>query len=93
MNRSLTLWIVIVAGLTLFALWVLWMLNKSMPKLPDATELPESVFAVHAPDEVEQQQVETAENTQRDELQTIVRDNPEMAASVLGKWLRSPGQP
>ena len=80
------------AGLTLFALWVLWMLNKSMPKLPETRELTESPLAVHAPDEEEQNQVETAVKTQRDELQSIVRDNPEMAASVLGKWLQSSGQ-
>jgi len=30
------------------------------------------------------------EPTKRDKLQTLVKDNPEMAASVISRWLTPP---
>jgi flagellar M-ring protein FliF len=76
------------AGLALFALWALWMLNKSMSKLPAE---PASLAAAPNPggeddlDDGADQAPPPA--TKRDELQAMVRDNPEMAASVLSRWI------
>ena len=77
------------AGLAFFALWALWMLNKSMPKLPEVDPEQEAMLAVHAPIEQESDEPEVPEETPRDGLQTVVRDNPEMTAAVLGKWLQT----
>ena len=79
-----------VAGLVVFALWALWMLNKSMPKLPDevSSESPAALPAM-AEEEQEAEEKFIPETTKRDELQVVVRDNPEMAAAVLGRWIQS----
>ncbi len=76
-------------GLALFALWVLWMLNKSMSRLPSEDEtLKPELLLQSRDDEEEPEEEEPPELTRRDELQSAVRDNPEAAAAVLGKWLR-----
>ena len=79
-----------VAGLVVFSLWALWMLNKSMPKLPDevSSESPAALPAI-AEEEPEAEEKSVPETTKRDELQVVVRDNPEMAAAVLGRWIQS----
>ena len=73
----------------LFALWALWMFNRSLKTLPQAPPLPvpdpQKLAGKLPPDEEEDEESKPA--TKRDELQTLVRDNPEMAASVLSKWL------
>lgn len=78
-------------GLGLFAIWALWMLNKSMPEIedidPEAMNLP-----TEKPSPVQDEEEETRpkrEPTQRDEVQLLVRDNPEAAAMVLQKWIHS----
>ncbi|NOX54387.1 MAG: hypothetical protein GXP27_08065 [Planctomycetes bacterium] len=79
-------------GLGLFALWALWMLNKSVAKVP-VPEAPASVTELVASIEKEEEESEQEKGTEqlskRDRLQMAVRDNPEAAAAVLGKWLRS----
>jgi len=80
-------------GLTLFALWALRMLNKSMPKLPEVESgptnagLPESYSPEPTADEAEAI-IQPVEFNERDQLQLIVKDNPELAAAVLSKWIQ-----
>ncbi|MCH7685984.1 MAG: hypothetical protein IH899_04765 [Planctomycetes bacterium] len=82
-------------GLALFALWALWMLNKSMARLPVAEEEGPDVAdialaAQTSPTNTEDnQEPEELKRTKRDELQSVVRDDPEMAAAVLSKWLQT----
>ncbi len=77
-------------GLALFALWALRLVSKSMPKLPaPETELG-ATLAMQTPRKDEPQEEPTPpEVTQRDKLQGVVRDDPEMAASVLSKWIQA----
>lgn len=72
------------------ALWALWMINRSLARMPAEPEAP--AMAAVAPGNVDSGPEEAAEEavaapTRRDELQAMVRDNPEMAASVLSRWL------
>jgi flagellar M-ring protein FliF len=84
------------AGLVLFALWALWMLNRSLKRGP---EFPASAPAgkqlvgrapVSTRAAEEEEDEEPKEPTKRDKLQTLVKDNPEMAASVISRWLSPP---
>jgi flagellar M-ring protein FliF len=84
------------AGLVLFALWALWMLNRSLKRGP---ELPASAaggkqLVGRAPlsptGAAEDEEEESKVPTKRDKLQTLVKDNPEMAASVISRWLSPP---
>lgn len=82
------------AGLALFALWALWMLNKSMSRVPSEEPSEEPAAELPSPPaetELEEDEEETPmpQTTQRDELQSVVRDNPEMAAAILGKWIQA----
>ncbi|WP_299466691.1 hypothetical protein [uncultured Gimesia sp.] len=78
-------------GLGLFAIWALWMLNKSMPQLEEvdseAISLPMS--KPQASTSEEDVVKPKKEPTQRDEVQILVRDNPEVAALVLSKWIHA----
>ncbi|WP_417378845.1 hypothetical protein [Gimesia sp.] len=78
-------------GLGLFAIWALWMLNKSMPQMEEVQseeiDLPQKRPPVPTPDE--ELEKTKKEPTQRDEVQLLVRDNPEVAAMVLSKWIHS----
>jgi len=84
-------------GLALFALWALWMLKKSLPKgsadepaAPAAsTAAPLLIPTGTASAEPSDEEEPAHETTERDMLQGMVRDNPEMAAAVLGKWLQA----
>jgi flagellar M-ring protein FliF len=80
------------AGLALFALWTLWMLNRSMKKLPQeavspATPNPAKPAAGPEPSAAAEEPVAAREPTKRDQLQVLVKDNPEMAASVISRWI------
>ena len=84
-------------GLALFALWALWMLNRSMKRSPAAASAatagePSAVpgLAIAAVGGEADEDEGPAEPTHRDRLQSLVRDNPEMAASVLSRWLAPP---
>lgn len=86
------------AGLTLFALWALWMLNRSTKRTADGTASAtaagkqatgKAAAALAAAPEDEEEQL-PKEQTKRDKLQTLVKDNPEMAAAVLSRWLTPP---
>ncbi len=83
------------AGLALFALWALWMLNRSTKRMPTeplpaagkpAAGKPAPALAAETEDEEEFPK----EPTKRDKLQVLVKDNPEMAAAVLSRWLSPP---
>lgn len=80
-----------VAGLALFALWALWMLNKSMSKLPqeESEEMISPALAMIDADDEEADEELPREVTKQEQLQSTVRDNPEMAAAVLSKWIQS----
>lgn len=82
-------------ALGFFALWALWMVRKNMPKIPEvkATPLPSLVkpqLAEEIEEPVEEKKAPAAP-TQRDRLQGVVRENPEMAAAVLSQWLKAAG--
>ena len=80
------------AGLALFALWALWMLNKSMKKVPAVEEADEAdvTLSLRATTEDDTPaEITPVERTRRDEIQSVVQDDPELAASVLNKWLQS----
>lgn len=81
--------------MTVFAAWALLMLNRSLKSLPQAPVAPPpaptrgaSGSGTEADDEPE----EDKPVTKRDQLQVMVRDNPEMAAAVISKWLLQPGK-
>ena len=88
-------------GLALFALWALWMLKGTMPKsAPPAPETPASEEAVapapgSAPPAVAEKEKPPIEEepmptlNDRDLVQTMVRDNPEVAVAIIGKWLQA----
>ncbi len=78
-------------GLGLFALWALWMLNKSMPEIEEVnTEEVNMPREKPTPAEDEEEEIRPRRQpTQRDEVQLLVRDNPEAAALVLRKWIQS----
>jgi len=79
-------------GLGFFALWALWMLQKSTAKVSESTENPLEEMKLNPPEpEVEEAPV-SAEPTERDRLQLVVRDNPEAAATVLSKWIQAAGK-
>ncbi|QDV50196.1 hypothetical protein [Gimesia fumaroli] len=78
-------------GLGLFAVWALWMLNKSMPQMEevDSDIVPPTVDRSASAASEEEEAKPKSEPTQRDEVQLLVRDNPEVAAMVLSKWIHS----
>jgi flagellar biosynthesis/type III secretory pathway M-ring protein FliF/YscJ len=88
-------------ALALFALWALWMIRGQAPRAAGAPRAPEAgltedfVFSqaaskidVAAPTQtpVEDEPVVTLND--RDVVQNMVRDNPEMAVAIIGKWLQ-----
>ncbi|MAG93001.1 MAG: hypothetical protein CMJ48_04555 [Planctomycetaceae bacterium] len=80
--------------LVLFAAWALRMLNKSMPQVTAAAESGAEPFELPAmtpmdTGETAAEDDASREPTARDNLQVVVRDNPEMAASMVGKWIQS----
>ncbi len=79
-------------GLAIFALWSLWMLNKSMSKVSaeDATDTDALLAAATAEDDDEDSVIKKPkEPSKRDRLQIAVRDNPELTAAVLSKWIQA----
>lgn len=79
------------ASLALFALFALFMLNRSMKKLPDTdVPVPVSKLTPASEDEEEEEEPAPKEATKRDQLQSLVRDNPELAAAVIGRWIEPP---
>lgn len=78
------------AALGFCALWALWMINKSLSRIPPESATP--ALAAVAPGGGDAGPEEVVAEvppppTRRDELQSMVRDNPEMAAAVLSRWL------
>jgi flagellar M-ring protein FliF len=87
-------------GLGIFALWALWMLKSTMPKSasPPTASAPETTASPSSPGTAPQAILEKelpleeeeaiATLNDRDLVQTMVRDNPEMAVAIIGKWLQ-----
>ncbi|HEY2251784.1 MAG TPA: hypothetical protein VGH74_12015, partial [Planctomycetaceae bacterium] len=71
------------------------MLNRSAQRTnraagaPDARSPAGKGAAVSAAPENEDDEM-SREPTKRDRLQTLVKDNPEMAATVISRWLTPP---
>ena len=77
-------------ALGLFAIWALWLLNKSMPTIsPAPTSDPTFNPLLQAERESTTTEREEKPRTRRDQLQTMVRENPEMAAAVISKWIQA----
>lgn len=78
-------------GLALLAFWVVRMLRKSMPQTSGEEPIQEAAATPRPPDVSEPVIQEEPEplTTERDELQAIVRDDPDTAAAVLSKWLQA----
>lgn len=80
-----------VIGLLLFAMWSLWMLNRSMQKMVEQTPPPPSLEVEEEESEEDEEEIpelERPDTRSRDALQYIVRDNPEMTASIISKWIQ-----
>jgi flagellar M-ring protein FliF len=76
-------------ALALFALWALWMLRKNFPKLPEnEPQLDPKLLAPQGDQEAEEESL-PPKPTKREHLQEIVRDNPEVAASIIGRWVEA----
>ena len=85
------------AGLALFTLWSLWMLNRSLKRAPESpvgatAARPPAAKPAAAATAVEDESDDDGpkEPTKRDKLQGLVKDNPEMAAAVISRWLGPP---
>jgi flagellar M-ring protein FliF len=83
------------AGLTLFALWALFMLNRSVQRTNRsqaamAAKSPAGKGAAASAAPADEDDELAREPTQRDRLQSLVKDNPEMAATVISRWLTPP---
>jgi flagellar M-ring protein FliF len=83
------------AGLTLFALWALFMLNRSVQRTnrsqaATAAKSPAGNATATSTDAANEDDDLNREPTKRDRLQTLVKDNPEMAATVISRWLTPP---
>ena len=75
-------------GLAIFAIWALRMLAKSMPALPEPEE-PSILTETRKSDDEEQETVEMADQSRRDNLQNVVRDHPDATARIVSSWIRS----
>lgn len=77
-------------GLTIFALWALRMLYKSMPALPEP-EQPSILAESKQEDEstAEEETITLADQSRRDRLQEVVRDHPDNTAKVISRWIRA----
>jgi len=77
-------------GLALFAIWALRLLYKSMPALPDEQESANDLMHMQNQlDEEKEVQPLSPDLERRETLQNNVRDNPELAATVLTKWMKT----
>ena len=80
--------------MTIFALWAMMALNKTVSRTAKATP-PPPVFTPPAPKEdataVKDKdliKIDPPDTRNRDSLQFLVKDNPEMSAAILSKWIR-----
>ncbi len=73
-------------GLGLLAAWGLRTLGRSMPRPPP---LPAEPLSAVASAEAEEDVPAGPPPTPRDLLQGYVRDNPEAAAAVIGRWIQA----
>ncbi|MAT15750.1 MAG: hypothetical protein CMJ46_10840 [Planctomyces sp.] len=81
--------------LVVLSLWALRSLNKSMPKLPDVQVEAANLQAALQPvqEEIEHNKRHSSfvlpESNEREDLQIVVKENPEMTAAVISNWIRS----
>jgi flagellar biosynthesis/type III secretory pathway M-ring protein FliF/YscJ len=85
-------------GLALFTLWALWMLQRSARKSAAVPASGNSAPALAVPATIEMPVSAAKEaargavktTSKRDMLQEMVKESPEMAASVLSRWILDP---
>ncbi|WP_197440487.1 hypothetical protein [Polystyrenella longa] len=81
--------------LVVLALWALRSLNKSMPALPDVEMEAATLQAAlrpHVEEEAEEKHHSSfvlPEAGEREDFQTVVKENPEMTAAVISNWIRN----
>ena len=73
-------------GLALLAAWGLRILGRSLPK---SAPSPSDAMTAVATAQAEEEAPAGPPPTSRDILQGFVRDNPEAAAAVIGKWIQA----
>ncbi|QDT39061.1 hypothetical protein [Stratiformator vulcanicus] len=82
------------AILTIIGLWALFSVTRGLPReqlsADDEEDLddPETTLAKKA-DVMPSDEEISMEPTERDRLQDTVRDNPDVAAAILGKWIQT----
>lgn len=77
-------------ALGIFAIWALRMLQKSIPQLPEIPPSPMPAMNIGSNGDDHPPKIPVpVELTERDRLHNVIRDNPEMAASVISKWIRA----
>ena len=78
-------------ALAIFALWALRLLKKSTPPLPDIEDsVQPAALRPTTGDNIEPDEHQVhPEETERDRLQMLVRDDPETTVNVLGKWIQA----
>lgn len=76
-------------GLALFGLVALWLLHRTspVPVKQEATPDPLPLFQMNQHADGEQEGENEPVLSERDRLQQIVRNNPDVASAVLSKWL------
>lgn len=79
--------------MVLLAIWVLRSLTKSIPQLPDLELETAELTALSQPEEVEEEEEKPSfvfeEGNERENIQTVIKDNPEMTAAIISNWIRN----
>jgi flagellar biosynthesis/type III secretory pathway M-ring protein FliF/YscJ len=78
--------------LGLFAGWSVWLVSRGLRAIPAEPEAPPSPAepAGAGLAELNAAPAQPPQRTRRDDLQEMVKDNPEMAASIVSRWIGSP---
>jgi flagellar M-ring protein FliF len=77
------------ATLLALALFALVMLRRTAPKLPDTPPMMMDPKMLKTSGPAAEPEPAPREPTRRDQLQSLVRDNPEATAAIISKWLQA----
>lgn len=76
-------------ALCLFAVWAVVTLQRTLPKPPpEPAPIASPTGSKPGGEDDDEDDAPAKPTTPRDKLQTVVRDNPEMAAAVLERWIK-----
>ena len=80
-------------ALSIFALWAFWMLNKTVrsqtpPEIPEEDPLAKSKVTEEDEEEEYDDLTPQGDTKRVDHLQTLVRKNPDMTASIISSWIQ-----